>query len=206
MRVTIIVEDNVVSVGGAPCTVACASLAAQGISVIQWYDTFGEVEYQTNLQTGTRLPNLAITDISPYQSYIDAWTTASQAAAAAASAAASAAAAAATKVMANQLPTSVQVNSTSTPALSGIYAFDPTSSLNVTAESLYIQVTTKFTNGQTTKPWPDTSGALHTFTTAQFMAFAEALALFVDSVMTASQTAAQAGQPPAWPSGPVTIP
>ena len=101
-------------------------------------------------------------------------------------------------------PTSVQVNFTTTTSLSGVYGFDPTSSQNMTAEAVYIQVTTaqgaaKFTNGQTTKPWPDTSGNLHTFTTAQFIALAEALAQFADSVVTAQQTKA------AWPTGPITI-
>lgn len=104
-------------------------------------------------------------------------------------------------------PSSVQVNSTSTPALNGVYAFDSQSAQNITSEALYIQVTTaqgaaKFTNGQTTKPWPDTSGALHTFTTTQFITFAEAIAQFTDSVVTASQAAGT----PTWPSGPITIP
>lgn len=108
------------------------------------------------------------------------------------------------------LTLSVQVNSTGTPALDGVYAIDPKSQRNITAEALYIQTTTaqgsaKFTNGQTTKAWYDTSGAAHTFTTAQFISFAEAIAAYVDGIL-AAQLAMAAGQTPTWPTSPLTIP
>jgi hypothetical protein len=101
--------------------------------------------------------------------------------------------------------TSVQVNSASTPALDGVYSFDPVSSQNMTAEAVYIQATTaqgaaKFSNGQTTKPWPDAAGNLHTFTTSQFITLAEGLAQFADAVVTAAQNGI------AFPAGPVQIP
>ena len=93
-------------------------------------------------------------------------------------------------------PTSVQVNSTSTPALDGVYAFDPLTQEKIEAVSLYIQVNSKFPDGQTAFPWPDTSGTMHSFaTTAQFQTFATAIADYA--------TAIDLGQTP---TAPVTIP
>jgi hypothetical protein len=81
------------------------------------------------------------------------------------------------------------VVSTATPALNATYAIDTVSQGQITSESLYIQVTSgqgaaKFTNGQITKPWPDVAGAPHTFSTTQFIAFAEAVAQYVDGLQT----------------------
>lgn len=74
-------------------------------------------------------------------------------------------------------PTSVQVNSTSTPAISGTYAFDATTQANVMAIALYIQVNGKFPDGLNPFPWPDASGTMHDFaSTSQFLALASALA------------------------------
>ena len=94
------------------------------------------------------------------------------------------------------LPTSVQVNSTSTPALSGVYAFDAETQSKILAVSLYIQVNAKFPAGHTSFPWPDVTGTMHVFTsTAQFQALASALADYA--------TALDLGQTP---TAPVTIP
>jgi hypothetical protein len=74
MRVTIIVDDNVVLVQGIPCMVDCSALVAQGIHAVQWYDTSGEIEYSADPRTGQRQPNRGIGDISPFQPLIEAWT------------------------------------------------------------------------------------------------------------------------------------
>lgn len=93
-------------------------------------------------------------------------------------------------------PTSVQVNSTSTPALSGVYAFDAVTQSKILAVSLYISVNGKFPAGQTSFPWPDASGAMHIFTTtAQFQSLASALADYA-TALDLAQT----------PAAPVTIP
>ena len=63
-----------------------------------------------------------------------------------------------------------------------------------------------FTNGQITKPWADATGTLHTFTIPEFIALAEAVARYVDSVVTAGETAVANNQLPVWPSGPISIP
>jgi hypothetical protein len=78
MRVTIVVDDNKVLVEGQPETVDCSALIAPGIHAVQWYSTFGEIEYSTDLPTGDRRPNQKIIDISQFQPLIDAWTVEAQ--------------------------------------------------------------------------------------------------------------------------------
>ena len=79
MRVTIIVDDNMVLVDGLPQTVNCAALAAEGKHAVQWYGDYGEVEFKTGFDTErgipTRPPNETITDFAPYQTYVDQWAT-----------------------------------------------------------------------------------------------------------------------------------
>jgi hypothetical protein len=87
MRVTIIVEDAAVYVAGQALKVDVSSIDAD-IHAVQWYDTFGEVEYKTI--NGNRKPNLKITDLSPFLHHVDNWNvalTAKKAAEAAAAAA-----------------------------------------------------------------------------------------------------------------------
>ena len=97
--------------------------------------------------------------------------------------------------------------STATSALNATYVINPPQMM---AEVLYIQVTTsegaaKFSNGQTTKAWPDIGGAFHTFTTAQFITLAKACAQYVDAVL-AQIAVVQASGTPIWPTQPMTIP
>lgn len=95
--------------------------------------------------------------------------------------------AAAQAVMANRAaylavvrPASVQIVSTSTPALNASYPIDAISQQKVQAISLYIAVNSKFPAGQATQAWPDATGAMHQFqTTAQWQAFATAIGDFV---------------------------
>ena len=49
MRVTIIVDDNIVYVDGVPRTVDCSQLAKDGIHAVQWYETFGEEEFRNEI-------------------------------------------------------------------------------------------------------------------------------------------------------------
>lgn len=78
MRVTIVVDDNLVLVQGQPETVDCSGLLSQNVHAVQWYDTWGEVEYATELQTGIRRANARITDFSAFQTYLDTWESAAQ--------------------------------------------------------------------------------------------------------------------------------
>jgi hypothetical protein len=73
MRVSILVDDNVVVVDGQSQIIDCLPLIKQNIHAVQWYDTEGEVEYRKTNVFGNREPNLHITDFTPYQSYVDLW-------------------------------------------------------------------------------------------------------------------------------------
>jgi hypothetical protein len=77
MRVTIIADDDTVLVDGEPQKVDCSQLFRDGIHAVQWYDKIGEVEYRAEIDfdtaTLTREPNATITDLSPFQSYVDEW-------------------------------------------------------------------------------------------------------------------------------------
>lgn len=77
MRVTIVVDDNIILVNGKARSVDCSPLIANDLHALQWYDTYGEEEYRTGIdmlsKTWTRRPNALIDDLAPYQSYIDAW-------------------------------------------------------------------------------------------------------------------------------------
>jgi hypothetical protein len=73
MRATIVVDDNIVLVGGVAQKVDCSPLIAQNIHAVQWYDTVGEEEFRADPETGARAPNNKIADFSPYQPYVDLW-------------------------------------------------------------------------------------------------------------------------------------
>jgi len=73
MRVTIIAEENRVNVEGQSETVDCSALYAEDVHVIQWYGTSGDVEYFNAPGTPVKC-NVGITDFTPYQKFIDAWT------------------------------------------------------------------------------------------------------------------------------------
>jgi hypothetical protein len=77
MRVTIVVDDNIVMVDGKGRTVDCAPLVKDGIHAVQWHHEFGEEEFRSEIdqqtKTWTRKPNAPITDFSKYQPYVDLW-------------------------------------------------------------------------------------------------------------------------------------
>lgn len=77
MRFTVIVDDKLVYKDGegvSPVTFH-DSLDLSSVHAIQWYDTWGEVEYKEIVKEGvlTKPPNLIINDFSPYASILDAW-------------------------------------------------------------------------------------------------------------------------------------
>ena len=80
----------------------------------------------------------------------------------------------------------VTITSTSAPALSGTYGIDTATIQNILAQQISIQTRQMFTNGQTSRQWPDVNGQPHTFaTTAQFTSFAEAIGQYVDALANA---------------------
>ena len=70
MRLTIIKDDNCVYVDGVPMSVDCTALPSS-FHALQWADTHGEIEW-------THEQNERITDLTPYQSWIENWTIANQ--------------------------------------------------------------------------------------------------------------------------------
>jgi hypothetical protein len=70
MRVTIIADDAAVYVDGLALWPIDLTGLSSDIHAVQWYDTWGEVEYRSDAN-GERQQNARITDLSPYQVFID---------------------------------------------------------------------------------------------------------------------------------------
>lgn len=76
MQVSIVKADNQVTVDGESRTVDCSTLPAN-FHALQWYGLAGDVEYAMmvceHCGTRSKKPNATITDLTPYQPYVDAW-------------------------------------------------------------------------------------------------------------------------------------
>lgn len=74
MKVTIMKTDKVVVKDGVTHTEIDTSDLPSNVSVIQWYDTEGDIEYidETKLPAICTIKNETITSFSPYQKYVDA--------------------------------------------------------------------------------------------------------------------------------------
>ena len=93
----------------------------------------------------------------------------------------------------------IGITSISTPALNGTYAIDPASQGNIVAVSAYIGEYGTFPNNQTTLPYPDSSGAIHTFPSiTEWAAFAKAVADYVEALEETANILA-AGGSASWP-------
>jgi hypothetical protein len=77
MRVTIVADDNAVYVGGQALAVDLTGLDTE-IHAVQWYETWGEIEYRYDAASNFKKPNERIIDISPFQVFVDRWSTAAQ--------------------------------------------------------------------------------------------------------------------------------
>jgi hypothetical protein len=77
----------------------------------------------------------------------------------------------------------IGITSVGTPALDGTYAIDPTSQGDIVAVSAYIGEFGTFPNAQTTLPYPDISGTIHTFPSVlEWAGFAKAVADYVAAI------------------------
>lgn len=76
MRLTIIKDDNKVLVDGVARTVDCSSLPPD-FHALQWDGAEGEVEYRMtrcdHCGARSKKGNVLVSELSPYQTYIDAW-------------------------------------------------------------------------------------------------------------------------------------
>lgn len=76
MRFTIIKDDNKVLVDGVARTVDCSSLPPD-FHALQWDGVDGEIEHRMtrcdHCGARSKKGNVLISELSPYQIYIDAW-------------------------------------------------------------------------------------------------------------------------------------
>ena len=98
------------------------------------------------------------------------------------------------------------VTSTGTPALNGVYAIDPNSQANISAEAQFVGTFSEFTNGSTTAlVWQLQNGSFVTFpSTMEFTAFAKVAAQIVAAAKLAAAQIA-AGQSATMPAPSATI-
>ena len=93
MRLTIISDDQLIGKDGVNYNELDMTQLASNVHAVQWYDTWGEVEYKPVIVNGQKtIPqNTIIDSIGDYQWAIDAWQVAHDAALAAEAAALAAA-------------------------------------------------------------------------------------------------------------------
>ena len=76
MHLTIVKDDNFVIIDGEGHPVDCSTLPAD-VHALQWDGASGEVEYRAtecgHCSVRSKKPNERVTDLSPYQPYVDAW-------------------------------------------------------------------------------------------------------------------------------------
>jgi hypothetical protein len=111
------------------------------------------------------------------------------------------------QVMVQTLPSLlsvVEITSTATPALDGVYDIDPTSLAQITALSTGLAAGKPIPGGGSTFNYPDASGTMHAFTSADFVNFAAAVE---DMIYTAEQAISTMvnGTPASMPSPALTI-
>lgn len=78
MKLTIVADDKRVGVNNEFIDPIELTQLDQTIHAVQWYGEYGEVEYKTRIENGklVKPENLLITDMSPFQFAVDAWTNA----------------------------------------------------------------------------------------------------------------------------------
>jgi hypothetical protein len=109
--------------------------------------------------------------------------------------------------LATVLGNGLQIVSTSTPALNGIYDISPTAQQKITALAAAIaNPSVGIPGGGSTFAYLDLNGNSHSFTGAQFTAFAQAVMNFVYAAEIAAATATAAKTPATYPTQPITIP
>lgn len=88
--------------------------------------------------------------------------------------------------------------------LNGLYAIDPQTQFNITAETVVILTSGLFSNGTLQRYWLDKTGVPRPMSIDQFKAFAIAVSAYVNGLY-AVMAALTAGQNVSWPTNAVTI-
>ena len=75
MRLTIVADDSSVGVDGEFVSPVNLSRLGGTIHAVQWYGSYGEVEYKPRLENNVLVKpaNVVITDVSPYSFAVNAW-------------------------------------------------------------------------------------------------------------------------------------
>jgi hypothetical protein len=75
MKLTIVADDGAVGVDGAFFSELALPQLDPAIHAVQWYGEYGEVEYKTRFENGALVKpaNVLITDSTPFQFAVDAW-------------------------------------------------------------------------------------------------------------------------------------
>lgn len=73
MRLTIVPSDRIVLIDGVAKFDIDLSFCPPEVHAVQWYGTFGWVEFKENYDTLEKAPNQRIEDLGIYQQAIDAW-------------------------------------------------------------------------------------------------------------------------------------
>lgn len=81
-----------------------------------------------------------------------------------------------------QLAAGVTITSTSTPELDGTYSCDASATSQIQAEIVSLLLNGTFTNGTAAMTWYDKAGAPHSFSVAEFKAFATSVAAYVGTL------------------------
>lgn len=109
------------------------------------------------------------------------------------------------QMLAEKIAAGITITSTSTPALNAIYALGNVSTGQIFQIATWANGFGTFPSGQAEQPYPDATGAMHTFTVPQFIEFAKAVAPLVSNLTTQAGIMKADGTP-VWPAQTATIP
>lgn len=73
MRLTIVPSDKVVILDGQAKFDLDLSFCPPEVHAVQWYDTFGYVEFKDNPETLEKDPNQRIEELGIYEQAVTAW-------------------------------------------------------------------------------------------------------------------------------------
>jgi hypothetical protein len=102
------------------------------------------------------------------------------------------------------LATGLAITSTATAALDATYALDAVSQQQISDIAVPLFAGAGFPGGGQTFAYPDTTGAPHNFSVADFQNFYQAVRTYLLALNTASETVAQGG-PANWPAAAAKI-
>jgi hypothetical protein len=103
------------------------------------------------------------------------------------------------QVLDTKIAAGIAITSSSTPALNAVYALDEVSAAQIYQIGLYASQFGTFPSGALAQPYPDATGAPHTFSIAQFIAFLKAVAPLVSNLNGQAALMAHGGTP-TWPA------